>query len=43
MIEIENEQVKGGLVENPEDYFYSSARNYSLNDHSVIKVKTDWN
>jgi REP-associated tyrosine transposase len=33
--------VKVGLVENPEDYKYSSARNYLLNDHSVIFVDTN--
>ncbi len=30
--------VKRGLVKNPEDYPYSSFRNYYLNDHSVIEV-----
>jgi putative transposase len=40
---IHNNPVKAGLVENPEDYRFSSARNYSMDDHSVIKVKTDWN
>lgn len=40
---IHNNPVKAGLMENPEDYLFSSARNYNRNDHSVIKVKTDWN
>jgi putative transposase len=30
--------VKRGLVKNPEDYPYSSFRNYYLNDHSIIKI-----
>lgn len=30
--------VKRGLVKNPEDYLYSSFRNYYLNDHSIIKI-----
>ncbi|MFQ5798637.1 MAG: transposase [Bacteroidota bacterium] len=34
--------VKAGLVENPEHYKYSSARNYVLNEHSVLPVNTDW-
>jgi hypothetical protein len=34
--------VKEGLVMNPEDYRYSSARNYILNDHSKLIVKTEW-
>jgi putative transposase len=40
---IHNNPVKAGLVENPQDYPFSSARNYCMDDHSVIKVKTDWN
>jgi hypothetical protein len=39
---IHNNPVKVGLVTNPEDYKYSSARNYVLDDHSVIEVDTDW-
>jgi len=39
---IHNNPVKAGLVTNPEDYKYSSARNYVLDDHSVIEVDTDW-
>jgi putative transposase len=34
--------VKAGLVAKAEDYRFSSARNYILNDHSVLRVKTDW-
>lgn len=30
--------VKAGLVKNPEDWLYSSARNYILNDNSIIEV-----
>ena len=40
---IHNNSVKAGLVEYSEDYRFSSARNYIMDDHSVIKVKTDWN
>jgi REP element-mobilizing transposase RayT len=32
--------VKAGLAENPEEWEFSSARNYYLNDHSLIR--TDW-
>ena len=35
---IHNNAVKAGLVDNPSDYPYSSARNYNLGDHSVIRV-----
>jgi putative transposase len=38
---IHNNPVKADLVENPEDYKYSSARNYKFGDHSVIYVETD--
>lgn len=38
---IHNNPVRKGLVKRPEDYLYSSARNYILNDHSVIKVDTE--
>jgi putative transposase len=30
--------VRAGLVNNPEDWLYSSARNYFLNDNSIIEV-----
>jgi len=39
---IHNNPVKAGIVERPEEYKYSSTRNYMLNDHSVIKVDTDY-
>jgi REP element-mobilizing transposase RayT len=38
---IHNNPVKAGLVLRVEDWKYSSARNYLLNDHSVIRVDTD--
>ncbi len=34
--------VRAGLVEKPEDWEFSSARNYILDDHSLIRVYTDW-
>lgn len=39
---IHNNPVKARLVENPEDYKYSSARNYYLNDNSVLEISYDW-
>lgn len=39
---IHHNPVKKGLVQKPEDYLYSSARNYAFNDHSIIKVDTDF-
>ena len=38
---IHNNPVKAGLVTKPEDYKYSSARNYINYDHSVIEVDTE--
>ena len=38
---IHNNPVEAGLVLYPEEYKYSSARNYVNNDHSVIKVSTE--
>jgi len=38
---IHNNPVEAGLVSRPEDYEYSSARNYIFNDHSVIRVNTE--
>ena len=35
---IHNNPVKRGLVENPEDYVYSSYRNYFCEDDSIIKL-----
>jgi len=39
---IHNNPVRKGLVEKAEDYLYSSARNYILEDHSIIQVDTDF-
>ena len=38
---IHNNPVEAGLVERPEDYKYSSARNYILGDHSVLAVEME--
>lgn len=38
---IHNNPIKAGLVWKPEDYKYSSARNYLLGDQSVLFVNTD--
>ncbi len=38
---IHKNPVKLSLVLKAEDYIYSSARNYSFNDHSVLKVNTE--
>jgi REP element-mobilizing transposase RayT len=40
LLYIHNNPVKAGLVTKPEDYKYSSARNYINNDHSIIKINT---
>ncbi|GIL15111.1 MAG: transposase [Chloroflexota bacterium] len=34
--------VRAGLVENPQDYPYSSFRNYELNDETLIEIDKDW-
>lgn len=39
---IHNNPVKAALADKPEDYKYSSARNYFLNDNSVITVDTSY-
>ena len=39
---IHNNPVKAGLAEFPEQWKYSSARNYFLGDQSMIYVETDW-
>jgi putative transposase len=39
---VHNNPVKAGLVRKPEDYKYSSARNYIMDDHSVIFVDTSY-
>ena len=36
---IHDNPVKKGYVEKPEHWKYSSARNYIMNDHSIIKVE----
>ena len=38
---IHNNPVEADIVIKPEDYKYSSARNYVLNDHSLLKVNTE--
>jgi REP element-mobilizing transposase RayT len=35
---IHNNPVRKGFVERPEHWLYSSARNYILDDHSILKV-----
>jgi putative transposase len=39
---IHNNPVKATIVEKSEDFIYSSARNYILDDQSLIEVTTDW-
>jgi REP element-mobilizing transposase RayT len=39
---IHNNPVVAGLVKKPEDHLYSSARNYILGDHSILRVETNW-
>lgn len=38
---IHKNPVKAGIVKKVEEYKYSSARNYSLNDHSVLEIDTE--
>ncbi len=38
---IHDNPVRAGLVQSPEDFKYSSARNYLLGDHSVLYVETE--
>lgn len=38
---IHNNPVKAGIVARPEDYKYSSARNYIAGDNSILKVNTE--
>ncbi len=35
---IHNNPARAGLVDNPSDYPYSSARNHNVGDHSIIQV-----
>jgi REP element-mobilizing transposase RayT len=37
---IHNNPLRAGLVKEPQDYLYSSFRNYYLNDHSIFRVDT---
>ena len=39
---IHNNPVKSGLVEDAEEWEFSSARNYKFDDHHIIQVSTDW-
>jgi REP element-mobilizing transposase RayT len=39
---IHNNPVEKGYVESPEDWIYSSARNYYNDDHSIIFVETEF-
>ncbi len=39
---IHNNPVNAGLVERHEDYKYSSARNYILDDQSILYVEKSW-
>jgi len=35
---IHNNPVEAGLVRRPEEYKYSSARNYASGDHKILEV-----
>jgi len=35
---IHGNPVRRGMVDSPEDWWYSSYRNYHLNDHSIIRI-----
>lgn len=39
---IHNNPVKAGLVKEITDWKFSSARNYYLEDHNILKVSTSW-
>ena len=39
---IHNNPVQAGFVDQPEQWEFSSARNYILGDHSLISVSVDW-
>ena len=41
LLYIHNNPVEAGIVSKPEEYKYSSARNYINNDHSIIRVNTE--
>lgn len=42
LVYIHNNPVEAGLVLKPEDYEYSSARNYVNRDHSILKVDVEY-
>lgn len=39
---IHNNPVEAGMVNKPEEYKYSSARNYILDDQSVLYIEKSW-
>jgi REP element-mobilizing transposase RayT len=39
---VHNNPVKAGLYDKPEDFYYSSAKNYKLGCNSGLLVDTDW-
>jgi hypothetical protein len=39
---IHNNPVEAGIVIKPEDFKYSSARNYFLDEQSVLYVEKSW-
>lgn len=39
---IHRNPVRGGLVNNPQDYAYSSFRNYVLDDETLIEIDKNW-
>jgi len=39
---IHNNPVKAGFIDLPEQWEFSSARNYILGNHSLISVSVDW-
>ncbi|MCX6032960.1 MAG: hypothetical protein NT169_27195 [Chloroflexi bacterium] len=39
---IHRNPVRAGLVEQPEQYAYSSYRNYVNGDNSLIEIDRDW-
>ena len=40
---IHKNPVRGGIINNAIDYFYSSARNYYLEDNHLIEIDSNWN
>lgn len=39
---IHRNPVRSGLVESPEDYYYSSYRNYVFGEESLIEIDQEW-